>query len=49
MQQEEDDYFQSEEFLDILSRYEQAMSTGHAPYMDSDELVDVADYYMSQG
>lgn len=49
MQQEEDDYFQSEEFLDILSRYEQAMSTGRTPYMDSDELVDVADYYMSQG
>ena len=49
MQQEEDDYFQSEEFLDILGRYEQAASTGHTPYMDSDELVDVADYYMSQG
>ena len=49
MQQEEDDYFQSEEFLDILGRYEQAASSGHTPYMDSDELVDVADYYMSQG
>lgn len=49
MQQEEDDYFQSEEFMDILSRYEQAASSGHTPYMDSDELVDVADYYMSQG
>ena len=49
MQQEEDDYFQSEEFADILQRYEQACSTGHKPYMDSDELVDVADYYMSQG
>lgn len=49
MQQEEDDYFQSEEFLDILSRYEQAESTGNTPYMDSDELIDVADYYMSKG
>ena len=49
MQQEEDDYFQSEEFMDILGRYEQAVSSGHTPYMDSDELVDVADYYMSQG
>ena len=49
MQQEEDDYFQSEEFMDILGRYEQAASSGHTPYMDSDELVDVADYYMSQG
>ncbi len=46
---EEDDYFQSEEFLDILDRYEQAVSTGRTPYMDSDELVDVADYYMSKG
>ena len=49
MKQEEDDYFQSEEFLDILGRYEQSVSTGRSPYMDSDELVDVADYYMSQG
>lgn len=49
MQQEEDDYFQSEEFMDILGRYEQAASSGNTPYMDSDELVDVADYYMSQG
>lgn len=49
MQQEGDDYFQSEEFLDIISRYEQAISTGNTPYMDSDELIDVADYYMSKG
>lgn len=49
MQQEEDDYFQSEEFMDILGRYEQAASSAPPPYMDSDELVDVADYYMSQG
>ncbi len=45
---EEDDYFQSEEFLDILDRYENATSTGRTPYMDSDELVDVADYYLSK-
>ena len=31
MQQEEDDYFQSEEFLDILGRYELAISTGRTP------------------
>lgn len=49
MQQEEDDYFQSEEFLDILDRYEKATASGHTPYMDSDELIDVADYYMSKG
>lgn len=49
MQQEENDYFQSEEFLDILSRYEQAINSGHSPYMDCDELIDVADFYMSQG
>lgn len=35
--------------MDILDRYEQAAAAGHTPYMDSDELVDVADYYMSQG
>ncbi len=49
MQQEEDDYFQSEEFMDILERYEQATASGHTPYMDIDELIDVADYYLSTG
>lgn len=49
MQQDDEDYFKSDEFLDILSRYEQASSAGHTPYMDSDELIDVADYYMSKG
>ncbi len=44
-----DDYFTSEEFLDILATYEQAISAGRTPYMDSDELVDVADYYMYEG
>ncbi len=49
MQQEEEDYFQSEDFLDILRRYTEAMNSGDSPYMDSDELIDVADYYMSKG
>jgi tetratricopeptide (TPR) repeat protein len=49
MQQEEEDYFQSEDFLDILRRYTEAMDSGDTPYMDSDELIDVADYYMSNG
>ena len=49
MQPEEEDYFQSEDFLDILKRYTDAMDSGDTPYMDSDELIDVADYYMSKG
>lgn len=49
MQQEEDDYFRSEEFLDILSRYQQAVSAGHTPYMDCDELMDVAEFFLSKG
>ena len=49
MKQEDEEYFQSDEFLDILNRYEQSVCTGRSPYMDSDELIDVADYYMSQG
>ena len=49
MKQEDEDYFQSDEFLDILNSYEQSVCTGRSPYMDSDELIDVADYYMSQG
>lgn len=49
MEHEEDDYFHSEEFQDILERYEQETTSGIKSYKDSDELLDIADYYMSQG
>ena len=49
MQEDDEDYFNSDDFLDILHRYEHELAIGQQPYMDCDELIDVADYYMSQG
>ena len=40
-----DEYFDSEEFRDILSEYEQALRTGMPLFLDTDELCDIADYY----
>ena len=40
-------YFESEEFRDILQRYEAMRHSGKMGYMDADELTDIADYYVS--
>ena len=44
----EDDwrYFHDPEFLEILAQYEEARDEGREPYMDADELTDIAEYYM---
>ena len=44
-----DDYFDSEEFQNILNNYEESVKSGHAPYMDADDLTDIADYYHFTG
>jgi len=38
-------YFESEEFKAILTAYEAQRDAGSQPYMDSDELTDIAEYY----
>lgn len=38
-------YFESTEFKSKLEYYEQCMEEGHSPFMDPDDLTDVADYY----
>ena len=38
-------YFESKEFQDILRKYEESVESGHAIYMDADDLADIADYY----
>ena len=43
-----EEYFASEEFQNVLERYEASISTGEVPFMDADDLVDIADYYSSQ-
>jgi len=44
-----DDYFDSEEFRDMLSEYEKAVNTGQPVFMDADELAEIADFYQMQG
>lgn len=48
MKKDENEYFQSQEFLEHLREYEDARQMGQAPYMDADDLTDVAEYYMTQ-
>ena len=38
-------YFESEEFKAVLIVYEAQLDCGMNPYMDSDELTDIAEYY----
>ena len=43
----ENKYYQSRHFLRLLHRYEKAVSEGHVPYLEADELTDIAEYYMT--
>lgn len=45
----DEEYFNSEEFQNTLESYETSMNAGEAPFMDADDLVDIADYYNWQG
>lgn len=44
----DNEYFNDEEFLEILNDYESSAKLGQAPLMDADDLVDIAEYYLSQ-
>ncbi len=44
-----DEYFDSDEFRDMLDEYEEAVNTGQPVFMDADELAEIADYYQMQG
>lgn len=41
----DEEYFKSEDFQDLLERYETSINAGSTPFMDVDDLVDIADYY----
>ena len=49
MQKTGDDYFDSEEFRELLCQYEESVSSGQPIFMDADELTDIADYYHYTG
>ncbi|MBR6032790.1 MAG: tetratricopeptide repeat protein [Bacteroidaceae bacterium] len=40
-------YYHSRHFLRLLHRYEKAVSEGYMPYLEADELTDIAEYYMT--
>lgn len=40
-------YYQSRRFRKLLQQYEDAVAQGHVPYMEADELTDIAEYYMT--
>lgn len=42
-----DNYFESDEFREVLASYEEALANGESPYLDADDFTDVADYYLS--
>ena len=46
MRSEDLSYFEDKEFLECLEQYEKAIENGIQPYMDADELTDIAEYYM---
>ena len=44
-----EDYFNSEDFKELLESYESARQVGEQPFLDADDLVDLADYYNYNG
>ena len=44
-----EDYFRSNDFKSILKRFEEARNEGRFAMLDSEELVDVAEYYYNNG
>lgn len=45
---EETEYFESEDFKEILRQYEESVKSGERIYIDADDLADIADYYHYQ-
>ena len=42
-------YFESKGFQEILKQYEESAKSRHTIYIDADDLADIADYYQLQG
>ncbi len=43
----QDDYFESQDFRELLNQYEAAHRGGRRIYMDGDDLADIAEYYIN--
>jgi len=46
---DDQEFFQSSEFQELLKNYEESVKSGYPIYMDADDLADIADYYQLQG
>lgn len=42
-----DNYFESEDFRELLSSYEEQLALGESPYLDADDFADIADNYLT--
>lgn len=40
-----DEYFDSKEFIELLTTYEEAVNSGQPVFLDAEELAEIADYY----
>lgn len=49
MKEDQTSYFDTEEFKEIMERYERMLRTGSVSYFDALELSNIADYYQSIG
>lgn len=45
----DEDFFESKAFREKLADYEQSIAEGRSPFMDADDLTDIADYYNYKG
>ena len=43
------EYYNDDEFREILNEYEQAVQADTPVFMDADDLADIADYYQQEG
>ena len=49
MREEDFSFFEEEDFKENLARYEAMLNGGPSAYLESDELTDIADYYLTHG
>lgn len=45
----DDEYFDNDEFREVLAEYEKADGMAHAIFLDADDLTDIAEYYSLLG
>lgn len=49
MTSNDNSYFESKEFKNILQQFENSQASGNPMFMDSDDFSDIAEYYFNQG